>query len=185
MPRKTDQSNAHHGKVPWKQRILRELFRYFISVIYLAVFLGAFAWYRRFVLDEYRISSFNYGAAVIEALILGKVIWIGEVIGLERNRENRPLLYPTLRQAFVFTIFVGIFTIIEHMIGGLIEGVGVAGGLAKLWHEGKYELIARCLVVYLAFIPFFAFRQLAKTMGEGKLWQLFIGRKLPEFGAPA
>ncbi|MGZ4964421.1 MAG: hypothetical protein ACXWC8_17835, partial [Limisphaerales bacterium] len=161
---------------------------YAINALYLAVFFGAFAWYRRFVLAEYEIKYLNYGSAIIEALVLAKVVWFGEVIGLVRDRGNRPLLYPTIQKAFVFTVFFGVFAIIEHMVGGMIEGIGASGGMLKLWHEGMYELLARCMVTFCALIPFFAFRELARTFGEGKLWKLFFRRREenpPEIGLPA
>gem|GEM_PF-365712 len=171
---------------PWKQKFTHELVRYFVNVVYLAVFFGAFAWYRRFILYQYQITYLNYGTAIIEALVLAKVIWIGELIGLDHGQENKPLIYPTIYKAFVFTLFVGLFAVIEHMVGGFIRGIGVSGGLAELWRQGKYELLARCIVTFLAFIPFFAFRELAKVLGEGKLRKLFFKDKaLPEFGAPA
>src|SRR5262249_22548392 len=135
-----------------------ELVRYGTNFLYLAIFFGAFAWYRRFILAEYDISYLNYGTAIIEALILAKVIMLGDILGLSRGLENRPLIYPTLYKAVVFSCFVGLFAIVEHVIGGILHGKGAIGGLAELWGEGKYELIARCLVTFLAFIPFFAFR---------------------------
>ena len=58
----------------------------------------------------------------------------------------------------------------------------MAGGLAKLWGEGKYELLARCLVTFLAFIPFFAFKELEAVVGKGSLRRLFF-RKRVETGA--
>lgn len=187
MALRTHRATASQAKPPWKKKIIRELVRYWINFMYLAVFFGAFAWYRRFVLDEYRISYFNYGAAVLEALVLAKVIWIGELLGLGRRHEDKPLIYPTIHKALVFSLFVGLFAIIEHMLGGIIHGIGVAGGLAKLWNEGKYELLARCLVTFFAFIPFFAFRELARVMGEGKLRILFFRKREPadELGALA
>jgi hypothetical protein len=168
-----------------KQRLLREFIRYWITFLYLAVFFGVFAWYRRFILDEYRIGYFNYGAAAIEALVLAKVILIGDVLGLDRGFKNQPLLYPTLYNSVVFSCFVGLFVVVEHMVGGLLHGIGVAGGLAKLWHEGKYELLARCLVTFFTFIPFFAFREIAHLLPAGKLGKLFLRRgELAHFGAP-
>jgi hypothetical protein len=172
------ESDGTQGKPARKQRIVHELTRYWINVMYLAVFFGAFAWYRRFILDEYRISYFNYGSAVIEALILAKVIWLGDFLGLSEGLENKPLFYPTLYKAFVFSCFVGLFAVVEHIVSGLLHGKGVIGGLAMLWNEGKYELLARCLVNFLAFIPFFAFRELAKVLGEGRLNSLFFRRRL-------
>ena len=171
-------NETEEGKPTRKQRIVHELTRYGINVMYLAVFFGAFAWYRRFILDEYRITYFNYGSAVIEALILAKVIWLGDFLGLSEGLENKPLFYPTLYKAFVFSCFVGLFAVLEHIVRGLLHGKGVVGGLAMLWNEGKYELVARCLVTFLAFIPFFAFRELAKVLGEGRLNSLFFRRRL-------
>jgi hypothetical protein len=169
--------NAKPRKDPWKKRILRELVQYWTNVIYLAIFFGAFAWYRRFILAHYDISYLNYGTAIVEALILAKVIMLGDALGLSRGLEDRPLIYPTLYKAIVFSCFVGVFAILEHILGGLLKGKGVAGGLAELWREGKYEIIARCLINFLAFIPFFAFRELRTVLGEGKLHQLFFRRR--------
>ena len=169
-------SQSEGAKGNWKHRMGQELVRYWVNVVYLAIFFGVFAWYRRFVLAEYRITYMHYGIAIIEALILAKVILIGDALGLNRGDETRPLIYPTVRKAIVFSIFVGIFAVIEHVVGGLFHGKGVAGGLATLWSEGRDEILARCLVTFFAFIPFFAFRELGMLLGEGKLRGLFFHR---------
>jgi len=181
MSARATEANTNQGKPSWKKRIVHELITYGTNFLYLAVFLGAFAWYRRFILAEYDISYLNYGAAIVEALILAKVIMVGDLLGLGRGFENRPLVYPTLYKAIVFSCFVGLFAILEHVIGGLFHGKGAVGGLAELLGEGKYELIARCLITFLAFIPFFAFRELRTVLGEGKLHNLFFRRNTADF----
>jgi hypothetical protein len=170
-------SERNGTKGTWKQRLAHEFVRYWVNVAYLALFFGVFVVYRRFVLAEYQISYLHYGTAIIEALILAKVILIGDAAGLGGESKDKPLIYPTLRKAVVFSIFVGIFAIVEHMVEGLIHGKGVAGGLATLWSEGKDEILARCLVTFFAFIPFFAFRELAVMMGEGELHSLFFRKR--------
>jgi hypothetical protein len=167
-------SPESRNQVSWKQRLRREFIRYWTNFLYLAIFFGAFTWYRRLVLAEYHISYLNYGTAIIEALVLAKVILIGDALGLGREREGRPLIAPTLRKSLVFTVFVGIFGILEHMIGGLLEGKGLLGGLQELMRISKYELLARCLITFFAFIPFFAFRELRTVLGEGKLFGWFF-----------
>jgi len=169
-------SQSEGTKSNWKHRIGQEFVRYWFNVVYLAIFFGVFAWYRRFVLAEYRITYLHYGTAIIEALILAKVILIGDALGLNRRDENKPLIYPTVRKAIVFSIFVGIFAVVEHVLEGLLHGKGVAGGLATLWSEGRDEILARCLVTFFAFIPFFALRELGMLLGEGKLRGLFFRR---------
>jgi hypothetical protein len=45
------------------------------------------------------------GVARIEALILSKVIMIGNVLRLGRGLEDKPLIFPTIYKALVFTVF--------------------------------------------------------------------------------
>jgi hypothetical protein len=42
---------------------------------------------------------------------------------------------------------------------------------------GKDELLARCMIMFVAFIPFFAFEELERVLGEGKLSKLFFRRR--------
>jgi hypothetical protein len=51
----------------------------------------------------------------------------------------------------------------------------LTGWLIELHDEGKYEFLARCLMVFVVFIPFFGFKELGKVIGgEGKLGKLFF-----------
>src|SRR5262245_20688340 len=106
------ETKPERGKANWKRRIAHEFTRYWTNVLYLVIFFSVFAWYRRFVLAEYRISYVHYGTAVIEAFILAKVILIGDALGLSRGDQNKPLIYPTVRKAIVFSVLVGIFAIV-------------------------------------------------------------------------
>jgi len=86
--------------------------------------IRAFTQYRRFILAAHDITYTNYWVAVIEALILAKVIMIGDVLRLSRGLEDKPLIYPTLYKSVVFTLFVAVFTLFEHAIKGLWAGRG-------------------------------------------------------------
>lgn len=160
--------------VGWKQRIRHELLDYWMTFLYLALYFGAFTVYRRLILAEYQISYMNYGIAIIEALVLAKVVLLGDFMRLGRGLENRPLIIPTLFRAFTFTVWAGVFKILEYMIRGLLRGEGLAGGLNDLISKGKYELLASLLVVFFTFIPFFAFRELNRVLGKGRMWGAFF-----------
>jgi hypothetical protein len=114
--------------------------------------------------------------AAIEALILAKVIMIGAVLRLGRGLEQKPLIYPTLYKTVVFTLFVGVFTVLEHAIKGLWAGTGFMGGIADYFGKG-HELLANCLVVFVAFIPFFGVKELGRVLGEEKIGALFFRRR--------
>src|SRR5258708_5673757 len=112
-----------------KQKVVHELIDYWVTFLYLAFFFGAFAWYRRLILAQYGISYLHYGIAVIEALVLAKVVLIGDALHLGRRHEEKPLIIPTLYKALIFCLFVEVFTVLEHVIEGLISGAGAAGGI--------------------------------------------------------
>jgi hypothetical protein len=170
--------NNEGEQKPWKRRVRHELFNYWTTVLYLAVYFGAFTNYRRLILARYEISYFHYGFAIVQALVLAKVILIGELLRLGRGLENRPLYVPTLFQTVMFMIWVAVFRMAEETITGLLQGHGWAAGFNELIMERPYEFLASCVVVFVTFVPFFAFKQINEVLGPGKLWSLFF-RKPP------
>jgi hypothetical protein len=170
-------NSAPQEKVGWKQKVSREILRYWINFVYLAIFFGVFTWYRRLILAEYHITYAHYGFAVIEAFILAKIILVGDAFRLGRRFEEQHLIFSVLYKTFLFSLFVGVFAILERVIEGLIRGKGLAAGFHTIMNEGRDELLARCLLTFFAFIPFFAFKELGRVMGEGKLGALFFSRR--------
>ncbi|WP_373498704.1 hypothetical protein [Desulfococcus sp.] len=161
----------------WKKILFEELVEYWINVAYLALVFAAFTQYRRIVLAAHDITYTNYWVAVIEALIFAKVIMIGAVFRLGRGLENKPLIYPTLHKTVVFTIFVAVFTLMENAIKGLLTGKGFTGGLVDYFEQGPHEFLAGCMIILVAFIPFFAFKELGRVLGQDKMTNLFFRRR--------
>lgn len=157
-----------------KEKIFKEMIEYWINFFYLTLMFAAFIQYRRLILAAHDITYTNYWVAVIEAAILAKVIMIGDMFRLGRELEEKPLIYSTLYKSVVFTLFFGAFTIIEHVIKGLWQGKGIMGGLVDFLGKGSHELLAGCLVIFVAFIPFFAFKELERVLGVAKIRALFF-----------
>jgi hypothetical protein len=157
-----------------KQKVRHEMVEYGINVIYLTLVFATFTVYRRLMLSAHDITYTNYGFALIEALILGKVIMIGGVFRLGRGLEDKPLIYPTLYKTAVFTVFCFVFTLAEHAIKGLVTGDGVAAGLARFTAQGYEVILANSLAVFVALVPFFAVKELERVMGRERIWALFF-----------
>jgi hypothetical protein len=170
-------NNPDKKKGDWKKRIFQEMVEYWINVIYLTLVFAAFTVYRRFLLAAYDITYTNYGFAVIEALILAKVIMIGAVFRLGRGLEQKPLIYPTLYKTAIFTLFLGIFTVLENVVKVLWKGTGFTGDIADFLGKGHNEFLANVLVVFVAFIPFFGVKELGRVLGQDKIQALFFRRR--------
>jgi hypothetical protein len=160
-----------------KQKFVHEMMEYGITFLYLAVFFGVFVWYRRLTLAEYQIVYLNYGIGLIKALILAKVVLIIDALGQGKRYEDRPLIVSVLYKTFVFTLWVLAFSLLEHAVSGYLHGKGLQGGLDELREKGRDELLAECLVVFFVFIPFFAFKELGRVLGEESLLKLFFMRR--------
>ena len=167
---------ATTDKTSLKERLKRELIEYGINVFYLTLVFAAFTNYHRLMLAVHEITYTNYWIALIKALILGKVITIGGLVGLGRGLEDKPLVYPTLYKTLVFTLFVAAFKVIETGIKAVYAGVGFVSGVAELSEQG-FLFLADSLVILVAFIPFFAIRELARVWGGNKLRDLFFLRR--------
>ena len=160
-----------------KERALEELKAYWIITLYLALFLGALTVYRRLILAEFGVAYLNYGFALIEALIIAKVILIGKAFGLGGRFDDGPLVVSTLYKSALFGVFVFLFGVLEHVVEGLYHKKDWAAILHGLTELGMYELLARVLMLIIAFIPFFAFWEIGRVLGPRKLSALFFSRR--------
>jgi hypothetical protein len=48
------------------------------------------------------------------------------------------------------------------------------GGIRELAERGAYELLGSTLVIFVSLIPFFAFREIGRVMGRGRLLKAFF-----------
>ena len=156
-----------------RRRILSEMIEYYFDFLYLAFFLVAFAWYRRLVLAEYDITYLGYGIPLVEAAVLAKVIMIGDLVPMGRGFQRQPLIIPTVFRSVLFSFYVLIFSLVEHTLIGLLHGKGWLAGVLEMESKGRYELLAQCVIIFGAFVPFFAFKELEKVLGKDRLRSLF------------
>ena len=161
----------------WKQKLVHELINYWSIVLYVAIFFGVLFNYQSLILSHCQISYTDYGISVIKALIVAKVVLVAETLHLGRGFEDKPLVVPTLYKTFLFTLCVGLFAAVEGLVRGLIGGLGPMGAVDEVMSRFNYEWLARALIVFFSFIPFFMVRQLGRVLGKGTIAGLFFQRR--------
>jgi len=160
-----------------KDKVRHEMIEYAINVVYLTLVFAAFTQYRRFVLAAHGIEYTNYWFAVIEALVLGKVIMIGGVFHLGRGLEDKPLIYPTLYKTVAFVVFVALFKFVEHAVKVLWNGEALTEMFVDFSMQDFLVVLANSLIVLVAFIPFFAMKELGRVYGGAKIFALFFQQR--------
>ena len=172
-------AEAKHAEL--KEKAKEELRLLLIITAYLGILFCVFLSYRRLISRELGVTVFHYGAALIEALVIAKVILIGKAMGLGKKGAGS-LFLASLRAALVYGLLIALFAVLEHVVGGLIHGKGLVGGLRELTGEGLYEILARALVLTVALVPFFAIWKLDEALGEKTLSRIFFGKGSPQAG---
>jgi len=166
------------------QRVIEEVKTFWLIAFYLWLFLGSFTVYRRLIIAETGVAYLHYGVALVESLVIAKVILVGRLFGFTRRFEDKPLIVPVLYKAILFGILVLAFGIVERIVEGWIHEEGLLAGLRKLGDLGTYEIGARVLMLIVAFVPFFAFWELGRVLGWHRLSAMFFSKPAAPDGAP-
>jgi hypothetical protein len=162
-------------KPGFKQKAKQEFKEYFVISAYLAFFFCALVAYTMLLLRQYVVESesMNFTFAIINALIIGKVILIGKMMKLGRGLEARPLYQTVIFKSFLYGLLVFVFHLIEEFVKRIFRGEP----FGTVWHNTHAnELIARSIVVFCAFLPLFAFIEFRRALGEEEFYALFRKR---------
>lgn len=154
-----------------KRRAIHEAMEFAWVFAFLAFFFCALVTYSTLLLREYHIRYLSYAFALLNALIIAKVILIGELAHVGKKYEARPLLLSAIYKAFLFSLLVFGFHFVEEAIKGLLHGVSVA----RTFHEIRIDdLLGRSIVIFCVFVPLFAFREFRRVLGEDKFYKLLF-----------
>jgi hypothetical protein len=158
-------------KATLKQKATHELREFGVISSYLAFFFCAVATYSLLLRNQFHVSYFVYGTALINALVIAKVILIGEYAHLGKQHESKPLFQSALYKAILFSLLVLAFHIVEEAIKRRWHGEN----FATAYHGIRInELLARSVVIFCAFLPLFGFRELRRVLGEDEFRSLFF-----------
>ena len=158
-------------KTSLKEKAAHEFREIATLFLYLAFFFCSLATYSMLLLGRFHISYFAYGAALINALVITKVILIGEAVHVGDRFESRPLFYSAIYKAFMYSLLVLAFHFLEEIIKLLIHKKDIVTGFHEIHLD---DLLARCVIVFCTFIPLFGFREMRRVLGEEKFRSLLF-----------
>jgi hypothetical protein len=164
--------NSNHSARPsLKRKAIHEAMEFAWVFAFLAFFFCALVTYSTLLLREFHIRYLSYAFALLNALVIAKVILLGELAHFGKKYEARPLLLSAIYKAFLFSLLVFGFHFVEEAIKGLLHGVSVA----RTFHEIRIDdLLGRSIVIFCVFIPLFAFREFRRVLGEDKFYHLLF-----------
>jgi hypothetical protein len=135
---------------------------------------GLFVLYKSLILAEQHIDYTGYGLAIVKALVLGKVILVAEGLQLAERHQDKPLIYATLYKSLVFFVVLVLFSVVEEIVRGFFQHRTIIESLSGTSGGSLPAILASGVIMFVVLIPFFAFREIGRVLGENKLYQLFF-----------
>jgi hypothetical protein len=157
-----------------KQKAYRGLKSYLMLACYLWVVFALFVLYSSVILSEYRIPFAPHGFALVNALVLAKVIFVAQkFVGKWLN--EMPLIYTTLFKSAAFAVLLGCLKIIEETLRGLYRGLSYDESIRVAVGGGTLTgALVFMVILAVVLIPLFAFTELSSVLGEEKLRTLLF-----------
>lgn len=168
--------NSGERKATLYERAFHEFKRFVAMFFYLWALFGVFVINESIVLAQHNISYRAQGFAVLNALVLAKVMLIAEDLRLGHRFKDRPLIYPILYKSFLFAlVFIG-FHIVEGVLVGVASGKTISESFPEIGGGRLTGVFSAGAVIFVTLIPFFAFREISRVIGERELWSLIFRR---------
>jgi hypothetical protein len=155
-----------------KERALSELEKYAVITVYLWLLFALFSLHRQLVLGH-GVSVWHQGFAIVNALIFGKVILIGEALDVGKVLERRALVWVVFGKSLIFAILLLAFHIGEEAIRAWFVGQPLSAGFAD-FGGSLPSLVTNAAIFFVALIPFIAFQEVARVLGSGALGTCFF-----------
>jgi hypothetical protein len=167
-------------KAGWKKTVRHELGEYLWILSYMALFFCVFATYKMMLTHHFHSAAYEYGTALLNAIVLSKVILIGQYAHVGRSTEHKPLLVSSIYKAFLFAILVAVFHVAEEVVKDFLHGREVSRPVYDALSGDVARALSLPVVVFFVFIPFFALWETRRVMGSEAFDHLFIRRNRSE-----
>ncbi len=166
--------NEAHPTV--RQKLRHGATEFAISATYLFVVFSLFALYKSVILNESHMGLLPIGFSLVNALALAKVMLVGQEMHLADQLRDEPLIYAAVLKSFVYTLLLTLFKILEEAAIGLRHGQSLVGSIVAIGGGSWRGVAVISLLLFVVLIPFFAFTELRRVLGDDRLIGVFIRR---------
>jgi hypothetical protein len=157
-------------------RLDHTLREYIATFAYLYVCFGALLLYKAAILRGYGVDYAPYGLAAGKALLLAKFMLIGRKLRIGAHSSSGTLMHAIIYKSVLFLLLLIGLSALEETIVGLIHHQTSGDALAQLRGGRLGQILAASLLLFLILVPYFAYRELDRVLGEGKILQLLRRR---------
>jgi hypothetical protein len=164
------------GTLGLKDKALHGAVRFAQMFAYLFAMFALFQLHEYVVLANHNISYARWGFALINALVLAKVMLVAHDLGLGPRRDASASIYYILLRSILFAGVFFVFDFAEKVVVGVFRGRSIGDSLPTYGSGGLLGTVLVGFIVSVALIPFFAVEEISRVMGPGELAKLLFRR---------
>ena len=170
-------AGAKERKRRLKEWAIREGKLFFAMFLYLFILFGLLNLNEYVILAQHKIEFSKYGYGFINAWIYARILIVAEHMHIGKGLEGRPLIRLILLKAGLFMVVVIVVRSLEAVLVGLWNGRSLAESIPVGGGGGLEGIGSVALTAAFAMIPYFAYREVARIMGEDELRSLIWRRR--------
>ena len=164
----------HEEKPGWKKRALDELRKLSITVMYIWVLLCVLTLHRQIILANYHINySAKFGFAFINAVILAKFMWLGEILHAGKKAAGKVLLHSMLLNSAIFAVILMVCHLLEEALVKVWHGQSFATSFSETVADPR-NIFATMLLMFVVLIQFFFAKGLIEILGKDEIKRLLL-----------
>lgn len=171
------------------QKLLKTIKHEFLEVVFPAIFFfvafNVIAFTKKLMLEQYGIEFSGFVAATIGALIVAKVVLLADGIPFINKYPDKPLIYNVVWKTILYILVAFLVRFLEYLLPLWWQHRNLILAFEHLraetiWpHFWVIQIWLFCL-----FFVYVSFRELARTLGEERFFQIFLGIRRSRGQAP-
>jgi hypothetical protein len=131
---------------------------------------------KKLMLEQYGIKFSGFVNAAVGALIVGKALLVTDQIKFINKYPDKPLIYNIVWKTFLYLLVTLIVQYIEGIIPLWVKYHSVKIAIDRGWEEIIWPHFWAVHIVFVFLLSLYvSFRELARTIGEKKILQIFLG----------
>jgi hypothetical protein len=158
-----------------KTRVVSEAKKYAIIVAYLWALFAAFHLHKALILEDNWRDFWGQGFALVNALVFGKVILIGDAFRMGRRVSEAPRIYFILTRALLLAMLLLAFHLIEDIVKAALQGRALEEAVDAITGRNIRRDFAAATLFFLFLTPLLVYDDISRALGGG-LWNILFVR---------
>lgn len=168
-------SESKTAKPTAKERFWEEMRAFFIISAYLFVCFSVLRIYEASLSGARSFTAVHLGTAAIQALLLGKFLLIGKVMGAGNRVTFGRLFSDVAWRSLAYLGVLIVFKILEELIVGWVHGSSSGEVWAEYVNRGLLENLAPPLMMLMILVPMVFFVEFERAIGPERMKALIHG----------